>query len=181
MEEKRQLNWAEMYQANYLNNYAFEQGGEDKGSTYVVEKRHSNQFNWMLNSNLNMRISQTLTLQGGVGANYSRSSYFKTMKDLLGGRYWLDVDQFAERDFPGDADILQNDVDNPNRRIYKGDRFGYDYDINSITGRLWLQNVVNLNKFDINYGAQVSATTFQRDGKMRNGRAPENSLGKGER
>ncbi|MBQ3980745.1 MAG: SWIM zinc finger family protein, partial [Treponema sp.] len=74
----------------------------------------------------------------------------------------------------------QNDLENPNRRILKGDRFGYDYDINSITGRLWIQNVVNLNRFDFNYGAQFSATSFQRDGKMRNGRAPENSLGKGE-
>ena len=65
MEEKRQLNWAEMYQVNYLNNYQFDQGGEEKGSTYVVEKRHSNQFNWMLNSNLNKRLTETLTLQGG--------------------------------------------------------------------------------------------------------------------
>ena len=153
MEEKRQLNWAELYQVNYLNNYEFEQGGEDKGSSYVIEKRHSNQFNWMLSSNLNMRISPVLSLQGGVSANYSRSSYFKTMKDLLGGRYWLDVDQYAERDFPGDAEMLQNDLENPNRRILKGDRFGYDYDINSITGRLWIQNVVNLNRFDFNYGA----------------------------
>ena len=180
MEEKRQLNWANLYQINYLNNYEYENGGEDKGSSYVIENRHSNQFNWMLSSNLNMRLTEKITLQGGVSANYSRSSYYKTMKDLLGGRYWLDVDQYAERDFPGDAELLQNDLDNPNRRIMEKDRFGYDYNINSITGRIWAQNVINLSRFDINYGVQVSATSFQRDGNMRNGRAPENSKGKGD-
>ena len=107
MEEKRQINWNQLYQVNYLNNLEFEQGGEDKGSSYVIEKRHSNQFNWMLSSNLNMRISPVLSLQGGVSADYSRSSYYKTMKDLLGGRYWLDVDQYAERDFPENAAMAE--------------------------------------------------------------------------
>lgn len=45
MEEKRQLNWANLYQVNYLNNLETDNGGEDKGSSYVIEKRHSNQFN----------------------------------------------------------------------------------------------------------------------------------------
>lgn len=180
-ESQRQLNWDEFYQVNYLNNYMSDQTGVQKGSSYIIEKRHSNQFNWILNSNLNMRLNKTLTLQGGLSANYSRSSYYKTLKDLLGGRYWADVDQFAERDFPGDADLLQNDLDNPNRAIYEGDRFGYDYDINSYGGNLWLQNVVNTAHWDLNYGANVSYNLFQRDGHMRNGRSPENSLGKGKK
>lgn len=180
-ESKRQLNWDEMYQANYVNNYVSDQTGKEKGSTYIVEKRHSNQFNWLFNTNLNMRISRIFALQGGLAANYSRSSYYKTMKDLLGGRFWTDVDQFAERDFPGQSDILQNDLNNPNRKIYKGDRFGYDYNINSFSTNLWAQNTFNTAHWDFNYGAQVSYTQFQRDGHMRNGRAPENSYGKGKK
>lgn len=43
-----------------------------------------------------------------------------------------------------------------------------------------MQNVINLPKWDINYGLQLSYTQYQRDGKMRNGRAPENSKGKSE-
>ena len=41
------------------------------------------------------------------------------------------------------------------------------------------EKIIQADEFDINYGAQLSATSFQRDGKMRNGRAPENSYGKG--
>ncbi len=178
-EDMRQLDWDGMYQANYLNTYMSEKTGKEKGSTYIVEKRHSNQAVWQLNSTLNHRFTDKVTLQGGIGAGYTVASYYKTMKDLLGGQYWLDVDQYAERDFPDDPGMAQNDVDNPNRKIYKGDRFGYDYNINTLNLNLWKQVNINLAHWDINYTIKASYTNFQRDGKMRNGRAPENSLGKG--
>ena len=97
-EDFRQVDWGSIYQTNFLNTYEADQTGVDKGSTYILEKRHSNQFNVLLNSTLNMRLNDFLTLQGGVGLNYTRASYYKTIKDLLGGRYWTDIDQFAERD-----------------------------------------------------------------------------------
>ena len=121
-----------------------------------------------------------MTLQGGIALNYTRASYYKTVRDLLGGDYWVDIDQFSERDFPENPEILQNDLDNPSRQVVKGDKFGYNYDINAIRVNAWLQNVINLPRWDINYGFNLVYTQFQRDGKMRNGRAPDNSLGKGE-
>lgn len=170
----RQINWANLYQTNYLNNL-----DGSKGSTYMVEKRHSNQLNTMFNSVLNARMNDFMTLQTGVGLNWSKSSYYKTVKDLLGGQYWTDTDQYSERDYPNDKDMLQNDMNNPNRKVGVDDRFGYDYDVNSFSANAWLQNVINLPRWDINYGFTFSYTQFQRDGHMRNGRAPENSYGKG--
>ncbi len=49
--------------------------------------------------------------------------------DLLGGEYWVDIDQFAERDFE-DPVLAQSDLNNPNRIARVGDVFGYDYDAN---------------------------------------------------
>lgn len=180
-ESFRQIDWEHLYQVNQLNNYEADKTGTDKGATYIVENRHSNQASWKFNTNLNSRLSNVLTLQGGLSANYTVSSYYKTIKDLLGGRYWSDIDQYSERDFPSDADMAQNDLNNPNRRVVKGDRFGYDYNINTIKGQLWLQNTLNFAHWDVNYGADVRYTSYQRDGHMRNGRAPENSYGKGQR
>lgn len=177
----RQINWYQLYQTNYLNNREASQSGKERGSTYILEKRHSNQLNFQFNSTLNHRMNDHMTLQAGIGANYTKATYFKTIKDLLGGKYWLDIDQFSERDFPDNPTILQNDLNNPNRHVTDGDRFGYDYDISSFSINAWLQNMINLAKWDINYGLKISYTTFQRDGKMRNGRAPDNSYGKGER
>lgn len=177
----RQIDWAGLYQTNYLNNLQADETGVSKGATYIVEKRHSNQLNTMFNSVLNARLNDYMTLQAGVGANWSRSSYYKTIKDLLGGRYWTDTDQFSERDYPNDKQMLQNDMNHPNRKVLVDDRFGYDYDVNSFSANAWIQNMINLPRWDINYGIAVSYTQFQRDGHMRNGRAPENSYGKGVR
>ncbi|MGM9804095.1 MAG: carboxypeptidase-like regulatory domain-containing protein [Muribaculaceae bacterium] len=179
-ESMRQIDWAGLYQTNYLNNLQAESTGVEKGSTYILEKRHSNQLNTMFNSVLNARINDHMTLQAGVGLNWSKASYYKTIKDLLGGLYWTDTDQFSERDYPGDKNMLQNDMNNPNRKVGEGDRFGYDYDINSLSANVWIQNIINLPRWDINYGLTLSYTQFQRDGHMRNGRSPENSYGKGE-
>ncbi len=181
-ESFRQINWDQLYQTNYLNNLANEQPGATtkKGSTYILENRHSNQFNFIFNSVLNHRLNDAMTLQAGASFNYTGAHYYKTIRDLLGGQFWLDVDQFSERDFPGDPSILQNDLRNPNRHVGKGDTFGYDYNINALQATAWLQNIIRLPHWDVNYGLKVGYTQFFRDGKMQNGRAPENSYGKGD-
>lgn len=76
--------------------------------------------------------------------------------------------------------MLQNNLDNPNRHVTKGDKFGYNYDIDVLKVNGWLQNTITLPQWDVNYGLEMSYTMFQRDGKWRNGRAPNNSLGKGQ-
>lgn len=68
---------------------------------------------------------------------------------------------------------------NPNRKVYEGDVFGYDYNIRSINARAWLQNQITTAHWNVNYGLEVSFTDFVRHGNMQNGRAPENSLGTG--
>ena len=178
----RQIDWDALYQANYLNNEEnrLSPDGSKLGSTYILENRHSNQLNFIFNTTLNHRLNDQMTLQAGLSANYTRAHYYKTIRDLLGGEYWLDIDQFSERDFPGNPEILQNNLNNPNRKVKDGDVFGYNYYINALQVRAWIQNMITLPKWDINYGAELSYTQFQRDGKMRNGRAPLNSYGKGE-
>lgn len=179
--EYTQIRWDNLYRTNLMNNYLADQAGTETGSTYIVEKRHSNQAVWALGSTLNLRINDRLTMQGGVSGNYTNSSYYKTVKDLLGGKYWLDVDQYSERDFPDNPAMAQNDMDNPNRRVGKGDRFGYDYDILTYQANVWDQYSFNLPKWDFFLSMRGDYLSFQRDGHMRNGRSPENSLGKGKR
>ena len=177
--EITQIRWDDLYQVNYSNNTMADQTGKEMGSTYILENRHSNQSSFTLSSVLNKRFSNQLSMQTGANANYTLASYYKTIKDLLGGRYWLDVDNFSERDFPDNPDLAQNDLDNPNRKILKGDRFGYDYDILTFKAELWHQWVLNLAKWEMFASVKGDYFQFQRDGKMRNGRAPENSYGKG--
>jgi len=182
-ESFRQIDWDAIYHANYMNNYnnAQNPGGEQKGSSYILENRHSNQENFIFNSVLNHRLNDHMTMQAGASVNYTRAHYYKTVRDLLGGEFWLDVDPFADRDFPDDPMILQNNLLSPNRKVKDGDTFGYNYYIDAIQAKAWLQNMISLPQWDINYGLEVSYTQFQRQGMMKNGRAPQNSHGYGQK
>ncbi len=176
----RQIDWDALYQVNYLNNIQNETLPEDqkKGSSYIQENRHSNLFSAMINSYVNRRLNDHLSLQGGVSFNWTKGSYYKTIRDLLGGQFWVDIDPFSDRDITLAPDNLQNDLDNPNRRVGEGDKFGYDYNIYYLRAQAWLQNTFTSRHWDAYYGVNMSYTQFYRDGHMRNGRAPQNSLGK---
>lgn len=173
-----QINWNSLYQANYLNNVANPRGS----ARYVLEERHNNLMSTALNSVYTNQINKSLKVITGVEINYSKGMHYKTMDDLLGGNQWIDIDQFAERDFSDNPIIIQNDVNNPNRVIKNGDRFGYDYNMHIVKSSAFAQNEWNWTLFDLYYAARLSYTTFWREGKMENGRAVvigAQSLGKG--
>lgn len=181
-ENFRQIKWDELYRVNALNDIQNQNlsDADKKGSSYILENRINKQVSGMFNSYINTRLNSHMSLQGGISVNFTKSSNYKTVRDLLGGQFWLDVDPFSDRDITIAPDNLQNDLDNPNRRVTKGERFGYDYDIYAIETSAWLQNVITLAHWDINYGFEMAYNQLQRDGHMRNGRMPNNSLGKSE-
>ena len=39
------------------------------------------------------------------------TEYYKKLDDLLGGDYYVNIDQFAERDFASNQAMVQNDLD----------------------------------------------------------------------
>ena len=179
-----QINWDNLYQVNELNNIT-NQGlpqDEQSGASYILENRINRTLNLKVNSYINTRLTDKISLQAGVSGSYANSANFKTVRDLLGGDFWIDIDPFSDRDITLAPDNLVNNFNYPDpyhHRVYKGDRFGYDYNIRAINFNAWLQNTLNLPRWDINYGFKVAHTQYQREGHMRNGRAPENSYGKG--
>jgi hypothetical protein len=102
------------------------------------------------------------------------------MNDLLGGDYWLDIDQFALRDF-NDLNLAQNDIQNINNIIKVGDIFSYNYEIHINKSEIFSTYSFNKNKLECFFGLNLSNSTFWRNGKMQNGRFPDNSLGKSEK
>ncbi|MDR0371496.1 MAG: TonB-dependent receptor [Prevotellaceae bacterium] len=175
----RQLDWAEMYRLNYENN--IEKPGEN--ARYNLERRHNNMIELALNSVYINQLSKVWKLTGGIEFRGSKGMHYKTMEDLLGGKRWIDIDQFAERDLASNenmtADVIQNNLNNPNRKIGVGDIFGYNYDMHVSTASLFALSEWNFARIDLYAGLQGTYTQFYRVGHMKNGRAPENSFGKG--
>lgn len=169
-----QVNWNALYQANYKNN-AINPNGTAR---YSVERRHNDLMEGSFNSTYTQQVNKQLKLIAGIEGKMSKGMHYKTLDDLLGGNQWIDIDQFSERDFPSNPDIIQNDLKNRNAVIKENDIFGYNYDINMAYANAFIQNEWILPQFDIYYAGKLTYTQFYRYGHMQNGRAPENSYGK---
>lgn len=168
-----QLNWDNLYQANYAS---------PDTSRYMLERRHNNLMETMVNSVYTNQLNKNLRLSSGIELRYSKGMHYKTVDDQLGGAKWVDVDPFAERDLNDlatnigltqaeIAHVKQNDLSNPNRRVGKGDRFGYDYDINMYRVAAYVQNEWSFSQIDFYYALKGTLSSFNRVGHMANGRA----------
>ena len=182
-----QLNWDLLYNANYNNLYTQNNiGGEEgnsytaKRSKYIVEEYRLDPRHYGFNSFGKLTINENSDLNFGLSISNYKSKNFRLMNDLLGGDYWVDIDQFALRDFD-DPNQAQNDLQNPNKIIKVGDIFGYNYDIHVNKNEIFSTYSFNKNRVESFFGINFSTTTFWREGKMQNGRFPDNSLGKSEK
>lgn len=162
-----QINWEALYRANYLNNVAT----PNASAHYMLERRHNDLMEGAMNALYTNQVTDKLKINAGVSAKYGKGMHYKTVDDLLGGNQWIDIDQFAERDFANNTTIIQNDLDNPNRVVKEGDVFGYNYNMHVLKGSAFIDNYWNTRYFDIYYAAALNYTQFQREGLMRNGRA----------
>jgi hypothetical protein len=180
-----QLNWHRLYDVNRSSyetvknvNGIAGNNVSGKRSHYIIEDRviDANRFNF--NTVINSRLGNHVDLSGGASYQYLQNNYFKRVDDLLGGDFYVDLNQFAERDFPANPTANQNDVNNPNRLLKQGDKFGYNYDINVNRAAAWAQSVFKFTKVDFFVAAELSNTNFWRVGHVTNGLFPNNSFGK---
>ena len=179
-----QINWDKMYEVNALNNYSNETlpDASRLGSSYILENRINTTANYRINSYINTQLNKHIALQAGVAVSFANSANYKRIRDLMGGQFWVDIDPFSDRDYQMAPENLVNNYNYPDpysHRVYKGDKFGYDYNLYALNANAWIQNTVTLPRWDINYGMRVAFTQYQREGHMRNGRAPLTSYGKG--
>jgi hypothetical protein len=184
-EAARQISWDNLYNINHSNSAAIYNANGIEGNTvtgnrsyYIQGERVTNSkrinFNTVLNAYLNNHIDFT----AGESYQSSNNNYFQRIADLLGGSFWIDVNQFAQRDFPADNDAYQNDLNHPNRIVKTGDKYGYNYNININKATVWSQFVFKFSHVDFFIAGEGSQTIFKRIGNVKNGLFPDNSYGK---
>ena len=176
-----QLDWDSYYNANRNNLTTVENVNGTKDSEQgrfaqykVIDQRYdSKEFN--ANINYENVLTDNITLTTGLSIQKHQTQNFREIVDLLGGDFFVDWDRFSARDFGGD--FLDNDVNNPNRVVREGDKFGYNYDGHILRNKAWAQGQFSYNKVDFFVGASYVETTMWRDGHYKNGRFPNRSEG----
>ena len=175
-EEERQIKWEDLYKANEnsyetINNVDGIPGNTVSGkrSAYIQEERVADTKRIHFNSTYNTSLTDNLQLTAGVFYMKQISDNFKRVRDLLGGDFYVDINQYAEQDFEGNPVALQNDANHPNRILHEGDKFGYNYTSNISRGGAWGQAQLKLDNFDFFGSLEISQTHFKRTGNYRNG------------
>lgn len=165
-----QLDWDRLYNVNY--------NSADGRSKYALEERHVDQNDLNLATSFKYSPSDVFTLLGGLSFRYNVTDNYKKVNDLLGGKYYLNIDSFAERDYAAYEERVQNDLDyylahgKQAEKVGKGGVYGYDYLANVRDANLWLNAVYKKGGFNASIGGRIGYNSFWRDGLMRKGLFP---------
>lgn len=163
----KQLDWASLYAANHLRNL------QGKSAAYVLAEDFQDDKTLTFSTNFKTKIESNIDLIIAATYQQTESENYREVADLLGGKYFANVDDFADAGQSG-----QFDANNPDRKIYEGDRYEYDYVINRDYADLFIQTQANWNWLTWTFGATVSRTSFYRDGKYRHYLYMDDSYGK---
>lgn len=179
-----QVDWQRLYDANRNNLDSVQDANGVVGNTvvgrrsnYVIQETRFDSKKVNANIALQTTAGNHLTINAALAYQYEQVNNFKVINDLLGGDFFVDVNQFAQRQFPGDSAAFQNDLDNPNRILKVGDRYGYDYDNIYHKPSFFLQAVADFSHVNFFLSAENSVSMYYRRGNMRNGLFPQTSAG----
>ena len=173
-DRNRQVNWDRMYYANSL----MAANGQD--AMYYVQRAHDDQLLLSLATNLQKQLSKNSSLNGGLQLATNKGMHYQTMDDLLGNAKFHNINTYAVKDYGSLSPTVFYDLNDgaEPKEVKVGDKFGYDYNLLVNKAQLWGSYSKNLKYTNYFVSGRIAGTTMQRDGKMRNGMAPDNSYGK---
>jgi hypothetical protein len=149
----------------------------EKRSYYIVNQQNI-QMLMLHGSLLYMHlIKKNLTVQSGFQYAWDQMHYYNTIKDLLGGNYYYNYNTWMNDDDL--ALSFQNDINQPNKKIKQGEKWGADYSIQSFQIHPWVQIQKQGPIFESAIAIGYGLEGLQRNGYNQNGLF-ENSKGKSE-
>ncbi len=169
--ENGQVDWQQLYNANKAAGYTL----------YALAEDRNDDLKFDLNSILSAKINEHIDLNGKLAFAYLNSHNFASIKDMLGGDTFLDVDFFAEGNRETSLENrAQSDLQNPNRSVTENEAYKYNFRLYANSAKAFAQLNFDYDRFDFYAATMASQTSYQRDGLFQNGNYPDNSLGKSE-
>lgn len=160
-----QINWDRLYMENNNKGYSV--------NALYADVMQDKQIT--ANTLFSTQISNVVGFNAGLTYRNLYSENYQEMLDLLGGAYMLDSDSFLKEEY------ADSDLNNPNRKVYEGDRYGYNYIMHANNVDLFTQFKFNFGKLDFYLSQNASYTDYQREGLYKHGLYADSSYGKGEK
>ncbi|QQU03336.1 carboxypeptidase-like regulatory domain-containing protein [Myroides odoratus] len=158
---------------NYI--YAINSDSINLGRSQIVLYEDRQQENILsFNSSFRTKINANTTVDAGVNYRKLHSNNYQKLTDLLGGKYYKDIDTYQ------DDGLQDKDFNHPNRLVKEGDRFGYNYKLSADVINVFTQVVFDYDFFDFYLAQNIGYTSYQREGLYKNPVYLNNSYGKSE-
>ncbi len=167
-----QLDWQQLYSANIINN------GNGNNAVYALAEDVNRDQQLSANLILNWNVENNFKVIASAGLKDLQSENFARLKDLLGGRAFLDIDVFAEEVSGSPLTLaMQSNLNDPQRLVNSGDTYKYNYDIQASEIEGFLQAQYFFRKLEISLSGNIGEIRHQRNGYYKNGIYPGNSFG----
>lgn len=167
-----QVNWDGMYEANLLNKKA----GYHR-AVYIVNENVETSKKLNAAMNFQSAVNEHITFYTGLAFQRQNNHDFLRVKDLMGGEYWVNTNQFAEDGLQGQIVSTSLNVGEKDSIRKEGDIYGYDYNIHFQKATWFAQGVFTYNKVDFFLSGELGNTNFYRTGNYKHGLYQNNSLG----
>ena len=177
-----QIDWDALYNANRNHLFTVQDANGRPGNTvtgkfskYILAERHYDKRQMGGATYFKHEFQPNLIMTGGLALSASRTHYYESVDDLLGGDYYYDINKYAEN---LESSECQTDLINPNHVAKVGDIISYNYYANRDYIRVWDQVNWLVGNFDLYLGLQTDFTQIWREGLWRSGSFADNSFGK---
>ena len=168
----RQINFDQLYFANKQASLS------NQDAIYYIERNHQDNLTFTLSSALRKELNRFASANIGVNLSTNKNMQYVTMDDMLGAISFHDINTYALGTYAADDPRVQYDLNNPNAFVGVGDRFAFDFNLLVDKANLWASYKYDKGKLHSFVSGRLGGTQMARDGKMRNGMAPDNSYGK---
>lgn len=174
----RQIHWDELYVKNQGLN------ADGKDAAYFIQAKHNNHIATNFGSTFDWSIDKQSKLQVGLQLSNNIGQHYQTIDDLMGAEYMHNVNNYAIGTYMPTDPKVQYDLrsyapNNPeSNRLYKGDRYGFDYNLINQKAGLWATYTKDKGISHSFISGRVDGQQMWRDGKMQNGMCADYSYGK---
>lgn len=140
----------------------------NKNSTYIISSRASALYKFQLNNYWGMNA--------GIQIAKDKIHYFNVIDNLLGGQFFYNYNGWVIDD--GLVNSFQNNIEIPDQKIKEGEKWGPDFDLQSMQTLSWLQIKNTSPRWEFSTGLSYATDLFQRNGFNRNGLFLNSSFGR---
>lgn len=143
------VDWDGMCESNMLS--------PDGSSLYVADMRMERLNNLQLAFRAAVAQRNRLELDYGFRLRSDRSNFYREAADLLGGAYAHNRDPYTG---------AESDLGNAGRRVARGDRFDYDYDIVRREAVIHGGGRYRMGRSGVTFGAEIAYVSLERIGRF---------------